>query len=73
MEETQIPKSCCAENTEREEKTSPLNEFKIRGMVNLVQRTPKEKNGPRGKRQLLILVLSEIRRVSLYKRVMETQ
>ena len=39
MEETQIPKSCHAENTERKEKkTSPLNEFKLQGMVSLVKK-----------------------------------
>ena len=58
MEETQISKSCRAENPERKEKTSPLNKFKLRGMVNLVKRIPKEKTCQRGKRQLLILVLS---------------
>ena len=73
MEETQIPKLCRAGNTERKEKkTSPLNELKLRGMVSLVKRIPKEKTCPQGKRQLLILVLFEIRRVS-YQRVMETQ
>ena len=71
MEETQIPKSYCAENPERKEETSPLNEFKFRGMVSLVKWIPKEKTCPRGKRQLLILVLSEIRRVSFYQCVME--
>ena len=43
MEETQILKSCCTENTEREEKASSLNEPVLRGMVNLVKRIPKEK------------------------------
>ena len=56
MEETQIPKSCHAENTERKEKAYPLNELKLRGMVSLVKRIPKEKTGPWGKRQYLILV-----------------
>ena len=64
MEETQIPKSSHTENTERKEIASPLTEFKLRGMVSLVKRIPKEKTCPRGKRQLLILVLSEIRCVS---------
>ena len=50
-----------------------LNEPALRGMVSLVKQIPKEKTHPRGKRQLLILVLSEIRRVSFYQRVMETQ
>ena len=72
MEETKVPKSSRAENTESKEITSPLNELKFRGMVGLVKRIPKEKACPRGKRQSLILVLSEIRRVSLYQRVMET-
>ena len=54
-------------------KTSPLNEFKLRGMASLVKQIPKEKTCPRGKIQLLILVLSEIRRVSFYQCVMETQ
>ena len=49
MEETKIPKSCRAENTERkEEKNSPLNEFKLRGMMSLVKRIRKEKTFPRG-------------------------
>ena len=73
MEETQIPKSCRAENAERKEKAYPLNETALRGMVSLVKRIPKEKTCPRGKRQLWILVLSEIRRISFYQRVMETQ
>ena len=51
MEETQIPKSCHAENTERKEKASPLNELRLLGMVSLVKRMPKEKPCPRGKRQ----------------------
>ena len=54
-------------------KTSPLNEFKLRGLVSLIKWIPKEKTCPLGKRQLLILVLSEIRRVSFYLRGMETQ
>ena len=45
----------------------------LRGMVSLVKRIPKEKTCPREKEQLLILVLSEIRRVSFYHRVMKTQ
>ena len=45
----------------------------LRGMVSLVKRIHKGKTCSRGKRQLLILVLSEIRRVSFYQRVMETQ
>ena len=73
MEETQIPKSCRAENTQRKEKASPLNESELRSMASLVKRIPKEKTCPRGKRQLLIYVLSEIRRISLYRRFMETQ
>ena len=35
--ETQIPKSCRAENTERKEKASPLNEFALRGLVVLLK------------------------------------
>ena len=50
MEETQILKSCRVENPEGKEKT-PLNEFKLRGMVSLVKRIPKEKICLRGKRQ----------------------
>ena len=73
MEETQIPKSCRTESTERKEKAYPLNELKPRGMVSLVKQILKEKTWPRGKRQLLILVLSEIKHVSFYQRVMETQ
>ena len=72
MEETQIPKSCRAENTERKEKASPLNKLELRGMVSLIKRILKEETCPRGKRQLLILVLSEIS-VSLYQLLMETQ
>ena len=37
MEETQISKSCCTENTEKKEKDSPLNEPALRGMVSLVK------------------------------------
>ena len=37
MEETQIPKSYLAENTERREKASPLNEFALWGLVGLVK------------------------------------
>ena len=48
-------------------KSSPFNEPAL-----LVKRIPKEKTCPREKRQLLILVLSEIRRVSFYRCVMET-
>ena len=51
MEETQIPKSWRAENTERKEEAFPLNEFKLRVMVSLIKRIPKEKTSPRGKRQ----------------------
>ena len=54
-------------------KAFPLNEPALRGMVSLVKRIPKENTCPRGKRQLLILVLSEISSVSFYQRVMETQ
>ena len=54
-------------------KTYPLNEPVLRGMVSLVKWIPKEKTCPWGKRQLLILVLPEIRRVSFYQCVMETQ
>ena len=50
MEETQIPKSCCAENAERKEKASPLNEFALWGMVSLVKWIPKEKTCPWWKR-----------------------
>ena len=39
----------------------------------LVKRIPKEKTCPQEKRRLLILVLSEIRRVSFYQRGMENQ
>ena len=67
MEETQIQKSCRAENPERKEKTSPLNEFKLRGMVSLVKRITKDLST---RKETLILVLSEIRRVSFYQRVM---
>ena len=42
-------------------------------MVSLVKRIPKEKTCPRGKRQLLILVLSKIRCVYFYQHVMEAQ
>ena len=67
-------KSHAAQRTLRgKEKASPLNEPALGGMVSLVKRRPKEKTCPRGKRHLLILVLSEIRRVSFYKRTMETQ
>ena len=71
MEETEIPKSCRAENAEKK-KAYHLNEPALRGMVSLVKRIPKEKTYPRGKRQLLFLVLSAIRCVSFYQRVMET-
>ena len=73
MEETQIPKPCRAENAERKEKAYTLNEPLLRSMVSPVKRIPKERTCPRGKRQLLILVLSEIRCVSFYQRVMEAQ
>ena len=43
MEETQIPKSCHAENTERKEKASPFNELKLQGVVILVKQITKEK------------------------------
>ena len=43
------------------------------GMASLVKRIPKEKTCPREEEQLLILVLSEIRRVSFYQRDMETR
>ena len=36
-EEIQIPKWCRAENPERKEKASPLNEFALRGLVGLVK------------------------------------
>ena len=65
--------SCRTENAERKEKTYPLNEQALQWMVSLVKRIPKEKTCRRGKRQLLILVLSEIRRVSFDQRVKETQ
>ena len=70
MEETQIPKSCRAENTEKRKSLSFewTQTPRYGGLVK-----PKEKTYPRGKRQLLILVLSEIRRISFYQRVMETQ
>ena len=32
-------------------KTSPLKEFKLRGMVSLIKRIPKEKTCPREKEQ----------------------
>ena len=73
MKETQTPKWCHVENPERKERTSSLNEPELWGMVNLIKWVPKEKTGPRGKRQLLIMVLSEIRHVSFYQRVMEIQ
>ena len=57
MQETQIPISCLAEITERKEETFLLNEFKVRGIVSLAKRIPKEKTCIRGKRQLLILDL----------------
>ena len=50
MEETQIPKSYYAVNTERKEKAYPFNELKLRGM-SLVKQIPKEKTCPRGKRR----------------------
>ena len=40
MEETQIPKSYRIENTERKENAFPLNEFALRGMVNLIKQIP---------------------------------
>ena len=52
---------------------SSKQELQDSGMVSLIKRMPKEKTCPRGKRQLLILVLSEIKRVSFYQRVMEAQ
>ena len=45
----------------------------LRGMVSLVKPIPKEQTCPREEEKLLILVLSEIRRVSFYQRGMETQ
>ena len=42
-------------------------------MVSLVKRIPKEKTCPREDEQSLILVLSEMRRISFYQHVMETQ
>ena len=45
----------------------------LQGMVSLVKWIPKEKTCPQEEEQLLILVLSEIRRVSFYQHVMETQ
>ena len=59
MEETQISESCCAQNTERKEKAYLFNEPALWGRASLVKRIPEEKTFPRGKRQLLILVLSE--------------
>ena len=45
MEETQIPKVMpCREHGEKEKnKTFPLNKLKLRGMISLVKRIPKEK------------------------------
>ena len=40
-EETHIPKSCRAENTERKEKASPLNEFALRGLWASLNEIPK--------------------------------
>ena len=69
MEESQIPKVMSRrEHGEKRKKNSLLNQLKL-----LVKQIRKEKTFPRGKRQLLILVLSEIRRVSLNQPVMETQ
>ena len=51
MEGTQIPKSCRAGTLREKTKSSPLNEFKLLGMVSLVKRIPKENTCPRGKRQ----------------------
>ena len=42
MEETQIPKKCRAENTEKR-KTYPLNELKLRGMVASLNKYPKKR------------------------------
>ena len=59
-------KSCRAENTEKKENTSPLNEFKLRGMVNLVKRIPPQKRlvheDPitRGKREAKISTESQV-------------
>ena len=60
---------------ERREKKKIIlwNKSALRGMVSLVKRIPDEKTCPREKEQLLILVLSEIRRVSFYQRVIWTQ
>ena len=66
MEETQIPSHVAQRTLREKKKISPLNEFKFRGMASLVKQTPNEKTCSRGKRQLLILILSEIRRVSFY-------
>ena len=60
------------QRTLKEKKASPSNEPALRGTVSLVKRIPKEKTSPQGKRQLSILVLSEIRCVS-YQHVIETQ
>ena len=57
----------------REKRKTSFEWTSLRGMVRLVKQIPKERTCPRGKRQLLILVLSEIRRVSFYQRVMKTQ
>ena len=45
----------------------------LRGRVSLVKRIPKEKPCPREEENLLILVLSEIRRASPNQRGMETK
>ena len=71
MKEAQIPKYCREDNPERKESAFLLNEPVLRDMVGLVKLIPKEKACSREKRQLLILLLSEIRRVSFYQRVME--
>ena len=72
MKETQIAKIWRAEKPERKERISPLNEPVLRGIASLVKRIPKEKTCPRGKRQILNLVLSEIKSVFFYQRVVET-
>ena len=54
MEETQIPKSCRAKNTERKEKKFSFE------WIQTPKRIPKEKTCPRGKRQLLILLFKFI-------------
>ena len=70
MEET--PNSKIMPRRERREAYPGINSA-LRGMVSLVKQIPKEKTCPQKEEKLLILVLSEIRRISFYQHVMETQ